>query len=161
MTITAEMEYRDYVGLWEIAVKFCDVDFYGDSNEVRKLKKDWHDIEYADYETYDALAAKSREEAESLAKELEALDKELDELMFPLCFWRYEMHRELSERRDLVAEKAEEAKKKTKKLEDKMFKDVHKLKREAKDFLSGNGFVPKTTSHNENKNITTEIWVKP
>lgn len=161
MAVTAEMEYRDYVGMWEIAVEFCDVDFYGDSNEVGKLKKDWHDIEYADYEAYDALAAKSREEAESLAKELEARDKERSELMFPLCFWRYKTYCELAEKRDLVAEKAEKAQKETKKLEDKRFKSVHQLKKEAKDFLSSNGFVPETVSHNENKNITTEIWMKP
>lgn len=161
MSVTATMEYRDYVGLWEIAVAFCDIRFHGDLSDTWDLERAWNSVQYSEYDKYESLANEQRKIIGELEFEAAATDKEIDALVFPLRFWQYKAHRELVEKRRELSIEIENAKEVLGELKSKRFKNIYTLKREGKDFLVQHGFVPKMTTYNDHQNIITETWVRP
>lgn len=160
MTITAYIKYRDHLDLYEIAVKFCNIEFYGQDDETWALENTWNHIKYANYDKYDAQAKEEEIRIEKIEADIEAKQQMLSDFTLIGKITNRAQYKKLYQDIEDTREILEGHKKEHKKLEERRFKTTYMLIRDAHEFLAREGFTHKSMSHNENKNITTEVWTR-
>jgi len=171
---TAKIEHRDYVPSGWIAIKFCNVHFYG--FREKEMQKKWRDIEHKRYAEYAPLYEENEAKIQNLNDQLTEIHTRIDSLENSRpCkpFYRFWYNKdektriaaidklldELSKQADELKTEADKLENENKEIGDKRFFEVYECHRLIENLLNENGFVLTHTSSEGEECVTkTEVW---
>lgn len=156
---TAIVTSRLYVPYGWIAIEYCDIDFTGENQKV--LSKQWHDIEFSEYDKHDVVVRECKDDIKTKKEEIEAIRSHTKTSKLKWKIWRYKEYQKSKKDIRVLEEEISELKKRKKHHKEKRFKSAVKLHSDAMNFLKENGFLLVSSSDSGGECITTtEIWMR-
>lgn len=156
---TARVEHREYVPFGWIAVKFCDVDFFGDEAEF--FESMWREIEYKKYNQVTLEIKRVQSRIEECRAEIDTIEHKLKQVKRWWRFWKTAEEKELKRKQSMFFQNIQKAKAEKDSLERNMFYKAKELVQKAENFLKENGFILTNVSSNGNECITyTDLWTR-
>lgn len=154
---TARVEYRDYVPSGWIAIKFCNVEFYG--FRANELQKTWEDIKHKRYVEYTSLYKENEIKIKNLLNEAIDIRKQVKASKPFYRFWHTKSEKNMLSIAKNLSLKAYELEEKNQEIKNKRFFEVHECRRKIEELLRRNCFVLTHTSSEGERCVTkTDIW---
>ncbi len=150
---SAKVTYRDNVPWGWIAIKFCDVEFFG--FRANELKRKWTKIEIEEFKKYDSIYEENKIKIQNYRDKAKSMLDSIDESKPFYRIWFNKKEKEMISESNILFMQAEELEKENKRIGEKRFIDYYSLK----FFLKQNGFIITAVSSEGSECITkTEIW---
>lgn len=154
---TAKVRHRDYIPFGWIAVKFCNVDFYG--FRAKEMTEKWSDITNKRFIAYYSLYEENETKIKNMRDKARGLNEQVKSSKPFYRFWYNKAEKEmLSEAKELSIQ-ANQLEEKNEKIRHQCFFDVYECHRKIENLLQQNGFVLTSIASEGDRCITEiEIW---
>ncbi len=122
---TARVKYRTFVPFGWIAVKFCNVDFFGDETEL--LNDMWKEVQYEKYNTAKFSVDRIQTSIRLHEVELDKIRQRIKETKRRLLIWKTAEEKELKSKEMALVRNIENERAEKDLLENDMFYDAMEL----------------------------------
>ena len=154
---TAKVEHRDYVPYGWIAIKFCDVDFYG--FRAQEMTTKWQNIKNRRYDEYNSIYNQNEKTIKDLRNSASEIRNRVRKAKPFYRFWYNKKDKILLAAADKLSSQADKLEEKNEELGEKRFFGVYECHTRIEQLLEQNGFVlTHTSSRGQECVIQTEVW---
>lgn len=154
------MKYRNHVPYGWIAIEFCNAEFFGDEEECRRMNSKLNDIVFEKYNANIGKVNAVEDELECLKKEIEQLQREMNENSFFFGLFLNSDGRRCSNRLQTCMDRKDQLEVQLKESRSDLFYSTPEKIRRTTNFLISEGFKfqDKVSSGGECRTYE-EVWV--
>lgn len=154
---TAKVEHRDYIPWGWIAIKFCDVEFYG--FRADEMSKKWQKIKSERYEKYDSLCKENEMKIDALRTLASSIRDNVKKSRPFYRFWYNKSEKDMLATAAKYSSEADKLEEENEKVKSNRFFETFECRMKIEELLQQNGFVLTNASSRGEKCITkVEIW---
>lgn len=154
---TAKVEHRDYIPWGWIAIKFCDVEFYG--SRAAEMSKKWQKIKSERYEKYDSLCKENEMKIEAWRTLASSIRDNVKNSKPFYRFWYNKSEKDMLATAAKHLSQANELEEENEKVKANRFFETFECRMKIEELLRQNGFILTNASSRGKECITKiEIW---